>query len=305
MGRKFIYLPDFIIIGANKAGTSSVAHYLNQNPTIKISDEKEPMFFSSTPEMISAKREDANLENSYFAITLDEYSKMFENCTDEVKFFGEASTAYLANPYRSAALIKKLVPNVKIIVILREPVSRAISAYKMCCGFGIEDRSFNDIVKTSENQKTILKTGQGVKEYFQNGLYSQLLDPYISYFDQSQLLFLNYTELEKKPKSFMEKISGFIGAEYFHVNYNKKVNTESEYIKNNSPKIFLKKVLNVIGADYLPENLGKKLMKISKIENNEIEIDDNDIDKLKLLYEDDIIKLQTIVDFDISSWIPK
>lgn len=305
MGRKIIYLPDFIIIGANKAGTTSVAHYLNQNPAIKISDEKEPMFFSSTPEMISAKREDANLEKTYFAITLDEYSKMFENCTTEVKFFGEASTAYLANPYKSAALIKKLVPNVKIIVILREPVSRAISAYKMCRGYGIEERSFKDIVNTSGNQKTINKTGHGVKEYLQNGLYVQLLGPYLEFFNQSQLMILNYTELEKKPKAFMEKISGFIGAEYFHVNYNKKINAASDYLNYNNPKIFLKRILNVIGTEYLPEQLGKKLMKVSKIKNNEIVIDDNDIEKLKLFYKNEVTKLQTIVDFDISSWLYK
>ncbi len=172
MGRKVVYLPDFIIIGANKAGTISVANYLNQNPKIKISDEKEPMFFSSTPEMIQAKLGEISLEKTYFAITLHEYSKMFEKCSPQVEFFGEASTAYLANPYKSASLIKKIVPNVKIIAILRESVSRALSAYKMCFGEGIEDRSFEDIIKASENQKTILRSGHCAKEYFRNGFYA-------------------------------------------------------------------------------------------------------------------------------------
>ncbi len=48
----------------------------------------------------------------------------------------------------------------------------------------------------------------------------------------------------------MEKISNFIGTEYFPVNLNKKVNTALEYIKYNNPKIFFKQILNVIGTEY-------------------------------------------------------
>ena len=73
MGKMSIILPDFIIIGANKAGTTSIANYLAQHPEIKISTVKEPMFFSSEPNYNSASLKDSSLGKPYFARTLKEY----------------------------------------------------------------------------------------------------------------------------------------------------------------------------------------------------------------------------------------
>lgn len=265
--KKTIYLPDFIIIGANKAGTTSIADYLNQNPEIKISDVKEPMFFSSTPMTITSIRKDASLANPYHAVTLDEYSNMFKSYRKETKIFGEASTAYLANPYASVIMMKKLVPDVKIIAILREPVSRAVSAYKMCLGQGIEDKTFHEIVMESDTKKTILKGGHGVKEYIRNGLYSQLLELYLEFFDRSQILILDYDELKKHPNIFMDEISKFIGVKYFPVDFNKKLNVESDHVKE------------------------------------EVEINSEDLKLLKEHFREDLVKLQQIVDFDLTEWI--
>lgn len=295
MGVKQVFLPDFIIIGANKAGTTSVANYLNQNPHIKISDVKEPMFFSSTPKMATAKQEEASLAKPFFAITLDEYSSMFKNCTSEVKFFGEASTAYLANPYTSASLIKKIVPDVKIIAALREPVSRAISAYKMCVGNGIENRPFKDVVKASESQKTILKGGHSVKEYFRNGLYAQLLEPYFTLFNPSQLLILDYDELKQHPERYMTKVSDFIGTEYYPVNLDEKFNTASEFVKTPSKN-------KAIESSVVFTKIKEQLKSITK---KEVVIDMNSIEKLHKLYEKELVKLQSMIDIDISSWMIK
>jgi|GEM_PF-3589145 len=266
MGKKVIYLPDFIIIGANKAGTTSVANYLNLNPEIKISEVKEPMFFSSTPATISAKRENANLANPYVTINLDDYSKMYQDHEIRAKYFGEASTAYLATPHSSVIAMKKVVPDVKIIAILREPVSRAVSAYKMCLGNGIENRSFSEIVDQAEHQKTIIHGGHGVKEYVRNGLYAQLLQPYLQYFDPSQLLLLDYAELQNHPRQFMEKLSEYIGVKYHPVDFKKKYNIESEHVNDN------------------------------------VEINKADILKLKKIFGDEINALDKIVDFDLSDW---
>lgn len=267
MGKETIYLPDFIIVGANKAGTTSVANYLNDNPEIKISDVKEPMFFSSTADTESSLKKDADLANPYMAIRLKHYSKMFENHSRSTKVFGEASTAYLAAPKISASLMKKIVPDIKLVAILREPVSRAISAYKMCLGNGIEDRSFSEVVNDAGNQLTILDQGHGVKEYVRNGLYSQLLAPYFKYFDKSQILVLNYDDLKENPEEFMHNISLFLNIKYHKVNFDQKYNMESEHLKE------------------------------------EVIINEDDKIKLKKYFMDDMLKLQEIVDFDINSWI--
>jgi hypothetical protein len=236
MAKKCIILPDFIIIGANKAGTTSVANYLNMHPNIKISTVKEPMFFNSLPSQISQTKDNANLEKPYFALDLDEYSSMFETKDKKIKLYGEASTAYLANPVRSAILMKKIVPDVKIIVILREPTQRAISAYKMCYGNKIEDRPFDEIASNAKNELKILDN-HGVKEYIRNGLYSQLLEPYSLYFNSNKILLLNYEKLVQTPRQFMGKIFEFLKVKSENIDYTKKYNEANEHTRKRKTTI--------------------------------------------------------------------
>lgn len=258
MPKKMLILPDFLIVGANKAGTTSLANYLNKHPKVKFSDVKEPMFFNSTADMISTSKKKADLANPYIAITIDQYSKLFEKHKKSVTLFAEASTAYLATPKTSAALMKKITPNAKIIAVLREPISRAVSAYKMCLGNGIEDRTFGEIVKNAKNEMTILGA-HGVKEYIRNGLYAQLLQPYYDYFPKENLLILNYDEFIQNPKGFLNNIFSFLHIEPIKIDFNKKYNTASEHVKK-----------------------------------DEIIIDQSDLDKLKTLFTNELQDLEEL-----------
>jgi hypothetical protein len=260
-----IILPDFIIIGANKAGTTSIANYLSQHPEIRISAVKEPMFFSSDPTKISAEKNQATLKKPYFTATLNEYSSMFENYASTIKCFGEASTSYLANPFLTSKLIRKIVPNVKLIAILREPASRALSAYKMCLGNNIEDRSFKDIVRDAAKQTTIQKN-HGVKEYIRNGLYSQLLRPYLDFFERHQILFLRYDDLNQDAGTFMNEIASFLDVSPFVFKTD---------IRFNSAKDNLKKT---------------------------IRIEKEDFERLKIFYQKDIKTTEKITGLDLSDW---
>ena len=253
---KKISLPDFVIIGANKAGTTSVAHYFNQHPKIQISKVKEPMFFSSNADTVS-QREGATLDKPFFAITLDEYSSMFEPQKSGAKLLGEASTAYLANPKQSAQLLKKIVPEVKIIAILREPVGRAISAYKMCVGGNIEQRSFAEVVANAQSERQILPS-HGVKEYIRNGLYAQLLAPYFKYFSPEQILLLDYDQLKWDPKNFMYAIYEFLQIKPIENNFEKKLNTESDHLS--AALIIDKADIEKLKEFYKEENVKLKLL---------------------------------------------
>lgn len=266
MSKTELFLPDFIIIGANKSGTTSVANYLNMHRDIQMSRVKEPMFFSTVPSYASASLGEESLVKPYFTLTLEEYSQMFSDTKGKRVKHGEASTSYLANPFISSKLIRKVVPNVKIIAILRDPTERAISAYKMCYGNGIEKRAFSQIVEEATDQMTIL-VSQGVEEYIRNGLYAQLLDEYLCYFDSSQLLILNYDELCSNPAEFMSKITNFIGVGHCVFDFSKRYNTESDH-------------------------LSKK-----------IKIDDDDIKMLKKIYLKENKDLMKIVPINIDRWL--
>ena len=106
-------LPDFIIIGAAKAGTTTLHHYLDLNPQIYMSSPKEPCFFS---------------DDEIYVKGVDWYSSLFSSAKPD-QACGEASTRYSPYPqYTEAApRMAELLPHVKLIYIMRHPVDRAYS----------------------------------------------------------------------------------------------------------------------------------------------------------------------------------
>ena len=233
MPKQTFILPDFIIIGANKAGTTSIANYLREHEQVKISDVKEPMFFSSITKKHSIKINESKIGNNYTALNIIEYSRLFENYTESVTVFGEASTSYLANSSISAPIIRSIVPEAKIIAILREPADRAISAYKMTFGSGIETRSFSEVIKdfNLNNPKKKVQRAQGVKHYFENGFYSQLIKPYYDFIDAEKILIVKYDDLVNEPTSFINKIFHFIGIEERKIDTTKRYNTQDRHLQ--------------------------------------------------------------------------
>lgn len=127
-------LPNFLIIGAAKSGTSSIYDYLKQHPQIYMSSIKEPIFFAFEGEQIDefgpfnddplAK---GTLTNS--ATNIDDYQALFRDVDGE-KAIGEASVRYLYFS-KSPNRIKKYIPEAKLIAILRNPVDRAYSHFLM------------------------------------------------------------------------------------------------------------------------------------------------------------------------------
>src|SRR3712207_4104321 len=107
-------LPNFLVIGAMKSGTTALYYYLEQHPEIYMSPVKEPNFFSQ--------------ENAADTVThIGTYEQLFKGASGK-KAIGEASHSYLYEP-RAAAEIRRYVPKVKLIAILRNPIDRAYSHF--------------------------------------------------------------------------------------------------------------------------------------------------------------------------------
>lgn len=119
-------LPDFLVIGAKKAGTTSLYAWCAAHPEIYMSPIKETRFFSYEPGNPKHEREAAV---SFPVRTLETYSRLFEGATDE-KALGEASPGYLDSP-TAPARIRETLPRVRLVVSLRHPVERAYSQYLM------------------------------------------------------------------------------------------------------------------------------------------------------------------------------
>ena len=130
-------LPNFIIIGAGKCGTTSMFTYLNQHPQIYLCPRKETYFF--VPEPIRSKLK------PWGAITdIEGYNNLFTNASSD-RVIGEISTTYYQY-VESAKLIQQKLPETKIIAILRDPATRAFSDYQMHYRKGNESESFNNLL---------------------------------------------------------------------------------------------------------------------------------------------------------------
>ena len=204
-------LPDFLVIGVGRGGTTSCFHYLSQHPSIIGSAYDEIGFFD---------------EN--FHLGLNWYRSMFPTKFLKkkiVKKFGKCLTydvtpAYIRKPW-VARRIKELFPEIKLIVLLRNPVDKAYSHYHSSIKSGVQKYSFEEMVEEDiktfqkfENTNSIIDD-----EYFRNyieksllgrGIYAQQLKIWFELFDPKQLLILTSEELSTETNKVMNKIFRFL-----------------------------------------------------------------------------------------------
>ena len=128
----------FFIVGAPKAGTTSLHHYLKQHPDVYVPERKEMHFFSQ-PEVLNTYYETEEMVKSS-----DEYEKHYEDASNE-QICGDITPSYLYNN-NAANRIYSFSPEAKIIIILRDPVERAISHYLMDVRKGFVDVEMMDIL---------------------------------------------------------------------------------------------------------------------------------------------------------------
>ena len=175
---------NFIGIGVQKAGTSWLAEALNEHPEIYIHREKEAHYF--------------NKEKFY--INRLHYEWTFKNKDEKV--VGEITPAYISEE-SVAKKIYNYNPNVKMIVILRDPTDRCVSQYKMEMTRGTieENNGLWDAFSRDLPKYGPMKS---------RGLYNNQLNNYYKYFKKEQLLILKYNELKKNPSNFIKKAFNFL-----------------------------------------------------------------------------------------------
>src|SRR5262249_39324802 len=127
-----VVLPNFFVIGAPKAGTTSLYEYVAQHPDVYMSPVKEPAYFKPRH---PPGGEDAEPEDRLAA-----YVALFDGVAGE-HVVGEATPSYLQSA-SAAARIRDAVPDARLVAVLRNPVDRAYSGYSMRVQQGTEDRTF-------------------------------------------------------------------------------------------------------------------------------------------------------------------
>jgi hypothetical protein len=181
-----IPLPTFLVIGAMKAGTTSLYEYLRAHPSVFMPREKEPEFFS---------------EPERWSRGLDWYSSLFAPGTHH-PVRGEASTGYTRHPRfpETPARIASTLPDVKLLYLVRDPIGRMLSHYRHSVLLGREHRGVDDA----------LRGGGG---YLDTSRYALQLRRYLDHFPASQILVVFSEDLRSARLSTLRRIVAFVGAD--------------------------------------------------------------------------------------------
>lgn len=253
--------PDFLIIGAQKGGTTSLYRYLIKHPRIKWASCKEVHFF-----------------DRYYTKGMDWYRAQFPEKDGVTDFItGEATPAYIFHPL-AAERIRVAFPRVKLILVVRNPIDRAFSQYKMYVRKGLETRSFEQALKQEqkmvkrERAKIIASGNKGYwsreHDYFSyasRGMYFDQIKQFMSYFDKSQLLVISSEDLMFKTEETVNVVLRFLGLEeialpqygYYHVAHNNELVLNPE-TRNKLALFFEPK--NKALQDYITHELGQEVV---------------------------------------------
>jgi hypothetical protein len=192
--------PNFLIVGAAKAGTTSLHAYLRQHPEVFMSAFKEPHYFSSF--------ESAPEFDSYMPVIRDSYTyqTLFAG-SEGYKAVGEASPSYLCDS-NAARRIRSALPTAKIIISLRDPVERAFSHYLMEYRQGRETRSFPEALRADEMRS---EKGWGKSfMYVELGLYAEQIQRYLEVFGRGRVLVVLFEDLIHETAAVMKEIAQFL-----------------------------------------------------------------------------------------------
>ena len=205
-------LPDFLIIGAQKGGTTSLYLYLNEHPNIGGAVIKEVSFFDKN------YQQGLSWYRAQFPMPLRQlYTRDIRKQNYTV---GEASPGYLIYPH-APERIAKMLPRVKLIALLRNPVERAYSQYRHNVSRGFEQLSFADAIE-AEEERTQAETEKVLSNpnynstaffrysYLARGVYVDQLKHWLNFFPREQLLILKSEELNAEPMEIFKQTLTFL-----------------------------------------------------------------------------------------------
>ncbi len=287
-------LPNFLIIGTPKAGTTAIYHYLKQHPEIYLSPNKEPHFFS----FIGEQKPDWGVK------TLAEYEKLFQGVTQE-KAIGEASIWYLYSQ-SAAEQIKHYIPDVKIIIILRNPIERAYSswAFRVQCGWeSIVD--FQQALQAEENR--IANNYEWDFHYLHTGFYYNQIQRYFKLFPREQIFIGTHDDLKQDCASFLKNIFNFLEVDDTFIPDTSIRHNQTKFPKNKLINQLLtksshwKEVAKILIPDILRKNLRSKIIETNQYSVPKLSQELRN--KYTLLYREDILKTSELSNVDISQWL--
>ncbi|WP_207061005.1 sulfotransferase domain-containing protein [Motiliproteus sp. SC1-56] len=231
-----VFCPDIFLIGAQKAGTTTLATLLDSFPNISLSRPKEPHFFTKN-----------------YHLGFDWYAKCFDN-KDNILI--DASTSYtqafLSNPEAHAESplmgvperIKAANANAKFIYIVRDPVDRAYSGYWHAVRVGDESRPFEEAIRATSH-------------YLDQSDYAGQIELYLRHFKLENFLIIRLKDLNQNPRETLARCASFLEIDHSQIPDNLNSEAKNVSYRYNKTGRVISKILNERG-------IFKKLTKQAK-----------------------------------------
>jgi hypothetical protein len=283
---------DFFIVGAPKAGTTSLYHYLNEHPQIEMSSQKEPDYFSDNAIQKQGMYYGKNRIN-----TLKKYENLFME--KEGVIYGEGSVSYLL--YKNVAEdIKRYNSDAKIIIMLRNPIDRAFSHYLMDYRLGLVSDSFEVVINKKSQHK---HANLFYQQYIEVSEYAKQIQRYINVFSADNILLIDYDDFKNDLGGTVDLVYRFLNVSTeFSADINIKHNTfsmpKNKGIRFIYSLVFLRKILTFIFPKSVVKNIRGLLFKADK----KPKLLKETRNQLKQFFNEDVRELGNVLGKDYSKW---
>lgn len=286
-----------MVVGGAKCGTTSLYHYLRQHPEIHVPCKESYLFTESINPLLPATTK---------IYSLDEYRQLFRNIPPNVKAAGEISSIYLYYYKEVIPRIQDMLGDIKIIIILRNPVERAYSNYKFFARDLRDERTFEKALEEELNASD-LSSISPAKHYINMGFYYRQIKAFMEGFSQVKVVL--FDDFAGDTTGSLNEIYEFLGVDQAKgcaeiPVYNKSGIPRNSFIAKHlfqpSPfKYLLRKVLIRILSEEKGALLIEKLRGLNlKRSNLNAEIHQ----RLAKLYRNDIRECEKLIDKDLTSW---
>ena len=277
--------PNFFIVGGSKCGTTNISYHLNSHPKIFFSKLNEPYYFCKwdVPEKYNRNSMITNMKK---------YLNLFKNVKNE-KIIGEASSPYLTCPH-AAMEIKKVFPDSKILISVRNPIERAHSAYFSYQFMKPTKQKFLEMVKAHQNlinQKIFY-----IDSILESGFYTKSIIRFQETFGKENVKIIIFEDYIKNTNKNINSILNFLGI-------NDKMDlTEQSKGSYRVPKNFFSKILldsksfrklsTILIPTVMRQKLGDKYF-LNQVKKPEML--DNERNYLRELYNDEVNDLEKLL----------
>src|SRR5919109_998147 len=282
--------PNFFIVGAQKAGTTSLYHYLKEIPGVYMSRVKEPAYFA--PNYVRP-------DPGRFLRDKKEYLRLFENAMGYIAV-GEATPIYLWDP-DAPKLIHQTVPYARIIIILRDPIERAYSNYLMKMKYsGMKSSFYDELMRDYKSQEKLFGRSQ---LYIEFGMYYEQVKRYFDIFAREQVKVIVFEEFIQQPVQTVNEVLSFLGVNYTVTAIRRQYNPYSvprsplamwifaffRWLRDRNIKTY--KITTLLPHSIV-ESLSEKML---FRRTQKPKIDPEAVKFLQGIYHDDVIRLQSLL----------